>query len=108
MTKLRMAMLGMLLFGALALVGCGGGGAYYAGVSVGPPPPPPVYGPVGVAPGYGYVWVPGYYNLEGGRWRWYRGEWRRPPHRGYVWVAPRWERHRNGWVRRGGHWRRHR
>lgn len=106
MAKLKLTMSGALLFGALVLVGCGGGGVYYAGVAVGPPPPPPVYGPVGVAPGIGYVWVPGYYDLVGSRWVFRRGEWRRPPDRDDRWVEPRWERHGNAWVRHGGRWQR--
>jgi len=74
------------------------------GLAVGtpPPPPPPAYvaGPVGVAPGPGYVWVDGYWNWVGGRWVWVPGAWVLPPHGHRVWVAPaidfRWH---------GGHWR---
>ncbi|MGH9623569.1 MAG: hypothetical protein ACRD6B_03245 [Bryobacteraceae bacterium] len=105
MAKLRLAVLSILLLGAVALIGCGGGGAYY-GVAVGPPPPPPVYGPVGVAPGVGFIWTNGYYDLNGNRWRWHQGRWRRPRHRGDRWVSPTWHRHKHGWVRRGGKWQR--
>ena len=47
------------------------------GVVVGTPPPPPpatvVAGPVGVAPGPGYVWVNGYWNWVNGGWVWVPG-----------------------------------
>ena len=74
------------------------------GIAVGTPPPPPpaayVAGPVGVAPGPGYVWVDGYWNWVGGRWVWVPGAWILPPHGHRVWVAPalefRWH---------GGRWR---
>jgi len=89
------------------LIGCGGG-VYYAGVAVGPPPPPPVYGPVAVAPGPGFIWINGWYDLVGGRWVWHPGYWARPPHPGYVWVEPHWEHRGNGWVRHGGRWQRRR
>lgn len=73
------------------------------GIAVGtaPPPPPPAYvaGPVGVAPGPGYVWVDGYWNWVDGRYVWVPGRWVLPPHPHAVWVAPsiefRWHR---------GHW----
>lgn len=74
------------------------------GVAVGTPPPPPpatvVAGPVGVAPGPGYVWVDGYWNWVNGGWVWVPGRWVLPPRGRGVWVAPRIEFR---W--HGGHWR---
>jgi hypothetical protein len=74
------------------------------GVAVGTAPPPPpaaaVAGPVGVAPGPGYVWVPGYWDWVGDRWVWVDGRWILPPHGHAVWIDPkiefRWHK---------GHWR---
>jgi len=74
------------------------------GIAVGTPPPPPpaayVAGPVGVAPGPGYVWVDGYWNWVGGRYVWVPGAWVLPPPGHKVWIAPsvefRWH---------GGRWR---
>jgi hypothetical protein len=73
------------------------------GIAVGSPPPPPptaVVTPVGVAPGPGYVWVPGYWDWVGGQWVWVEGRWILPPRRHAVWVAPivDFRLHR-------GHWR---
>ena len=74
------------------------------GIAVGGPPPPPppavVVSPVGVAPGPGYVWVPGYWDWVGDQWVWVDGRWILPPRPRAVWIAPalefRWHR---------GHWR---
>lgn len=96
-------MLTAILLGAGALAGCGGG-YYRAGVVVGPPPAP-VYGVEGVAPGPGYIWTDGYYNLQGGGWVWMHGRWARPPRPRAVWVKPYWERHGRGYHYHRGHWR---
>ena len=85
------------------LTGCAGGG-YYTSVRVGPPPPPR-YGVMGYAPGSGYVWTEGFWDLNGGRWAWRPGVWRRPPRARAVWVPNEW-RHENGRYRMShGHWR---
>src|SRR5215831_14905376 len=77
------------------LTACAGGySAHYVAVG---PPPPPAYGVVGVAPGPGYVWVDGFWDLRGGRWMWSRGYWVRPPRRGAIWVAPAWRPYDRGY-----------
>jgi len=92
-TKLLLAA-GLTAAGMLA--GCSGG-AYYVSA-----PPPPRYGYVGVAPGPGFIWTEGFYDLRGSNWVWVTGRWQRPPARGRVWVAPEWRREG------GGHYRYHR
>jgi len=82
------------------------GGAYYsAGYRVPPPPPPPAYGPMGMAPGPDFVWMEGYWNLNGSRWAWAPGRWARPPRPHSHWQPGRWERHNNGWRFHQGRWR---
>lgn len=100
---MKAAILSAVLLGSLALLpACGGG---YVSYAVAPPPAPYVAGPVGYAPGPGYVWVSGFWNLNGGRWNWVNGRWAVPPRPHAVWVADRWERHGNNWRYRRGHWR---
>jgi hypothetical protein len=70
-----------------------------------PPPAPYVVGTVGYAPGPGYVWVGGFWNLNGGRWAWVNGRWAVPPRPRAVWVADRWVRYGNGWRYYRGYWR---
>lgn len=105
MANLRKPLLAAVLLGAGALAGCGGG-YYRTDVVIGPPPPPPVYGPVGYAPGPGFVWADGFFDLQGGRWVWVGGHWARPPYRSAVWVRPYWERHGHGYRFHKGYWRR--
>jgi hypothetical protein len=85
------------------LTGCAGGG-YYASARIGPPPPPR-YGVMGYAPGPGYVWAEGFWDLRGGRWAWQQGRWMRPPRRGAVWVPHEWRQERGRYQMRRGYWR---
>ena len=82
------------------LPGCAGGGAY---VAYGPPAPR--YGVIGVAPGPGYVWTEGFWDLRGGSWVWVGGHWMRPPRARAVWVRPEWRHEGNRWRFHDGHWR---
>jgi WXXGXW repeat (2 copies) len=68
-------------------------------------PPPPVVERVVVAPGPGYVWVPGYHLWSGSAYVWHRGAWVVPPRPRAVWVAPHWQHERRGWYFVEGHWR---
>jgi hypothetical protein len=70
-------------------------------VRVGPPPPRHE----AVAPGPGYVWVPGYYQWSGTAYVWAPGRYVHPPRVGAVWVAPHWVHHSHGWYVVAGRWR---
>jgi len=105
--KFRSALLTAALAGSGFLIGCGGGGDYFAGVTVGPPAPL-IYGPVGVAPGPGYVWTDGFYVWDGGGWRWRDGRWARRPYPRARWIHPRYERRGHGYRMYPGHWDRDR
>jgi len=56
-------------------------------------PPPPIVEEV-PAPRAGFVWVPGYYDHDHGKYRWERGHWERERH-GWTYRGATWE-HRNG------------
>jgi hypothetical protein len=68
-------------------------------------PPPPRHEAVVVAPGPGYVWVPGYYQWSGTAYVWAPGRYVHPPRVGAVWVAPHWVHHSHGWYVVAGRWR---
>jgi hypothetical protein len=68
-------------------------------------PPAPIVEARVVAPGPGYVWVPGYHVWNGSAYVWTPGAWVRPPRPRAVWVAPHWVRERRGWYFVEGHWR---
>jgi hypothetical protein len=72
-------------------------------VPAGSPPPPPSETVV-VAPGPGYVWVPGDWTWRDG-WVWVGGYWAWPPYPGAVWVRGYWRGGPYGWRRMPGHWR---
>jgi hypothetical protein len=99
----KLIVLAGMALGSIAMIACGPG---YGAYVVAGPPAPYVAGPLGYAPGPGYVWVDGYWNLNGGRWGWVNGRWARPPYRGARWDRDRWERHGNNWRFHRGHWRR--
>ncbi len=93
------ALLGATLLASAACAGVHGR------VFVATAPPPPIAERVIVAPGPGYVWVPGYYTWSGAAYVWVAGRYVRPPRGRHAWVAPHWERHRRGWYFVEGHWR---
>ena len=93
----------LMLAGALAFApACTGvGGRVYVAAG------PPVYRAevMGVAPGPGYVWVPGYYRWEGRSYLWMPGRWATPPRPRAVWVPGGWRHDRHGWYWSEGRWR---
>jgi hypothetical protein len=104
MTTFKNALLSAVLLSAAALAGCGGYGYYRSGY-VPPPPPAPYGGVLGYAPGPGYVWTDGFYDLRGGRWFWVQGGWVRPPRPHAVYMRPYWAPYRRGYRFHRGYWR---
>jgi len=98
--KRKLLTVTFLMAGSL-LAGCGGGAAVVIAE-----PPPPRYGIIGVAPGPGFIWTEGYWDLRGGAWAWAPGRWVRPPHPHAVWVAPAWRHEGAHWRYHRGYWRR--
>jgi hypothetical protein len=102
MRKLNGMLCGAVLAGAMAAscVATPNGRLY---VRIGPPAP--IVEARTVAPGPGYVWVPGYYRWDGARYAWATGRWERPPRARARWVAGHWAHERGGWYFVEGHWR---
>ena len=96
------AMLAATLAVMPACAATGPRGAVYVRIG----PPAPIVERRVVAPGPGYVWIPGYHVWNGRAYVWRGGRWDRPPRAGARWVAPRWvHNRRNGWYLVEGHWR---
>src|SRR5258707_9542429 len=69
-------------------------------------PPAPIVETRVVAPGPGYVWVPGYHAWDGRAYIWRPGRWDRWPRPNARWVPAHWvHERRNGWYLIEGHWR---
>jgi WXXGXW repeat (2 copies) len=69
-------------------------------------PPAPVVERRIVAPGPGYVWIPGYHAWDGRAYVWRPGRWDRGPRANARWVPARWVHdRRQGWYLVEGHWR---
>ena len=97
---MRRFLWGAVLVAGGVLTACAGGGY---GMAYGPPAPR--YVVVGVAPGPGYLWTDGFWDLRGGRWVWAEGRWMRPPRRGAMWVHSEWRHEGNRWRFHRGYWR---
>ena len=68
-------------------------------------PPAPIVETRVIAPGPGYVWVPGYHVWDARAYVWRPGHWDRAPRASARWVPARWARDRHGWYLVEGHWR---
>jgi hypothetical protein len=77
----------------------------YVAYRVPAPPAPYVVGAVGYAPGPGYLWTDGFWDLRGSRWVWVSGEWRRPPRARARWERSYWEPRGRSWRFHRGYWR---
>ena len=84
------------------------------GIMVGTPPPyyvnsmppEPLYETMTSSPGYGYVWIDGYWNWNGYEWVWANGHWV-TEQTGYVYVQPYYDWDDTGRnVYYPGHWSR--
>ncbi len=101
---LKTALLAGVLAASSLLTACASHGYY--GYRVGPPPPAPyAVGAAGYAPGPGYIWADGFWDLRGSRWVWAPGRWDRPPRGRRVWVSSRWEPYGRSYRFHRGYWR---
>jgi hypothetical protein len=83
-----------------------------AGVGVGEPstatvsslPPEPLYEQMTVSPGFGYVWIDGYWHWNSYEWVWVSGRWVREQGAAYVYVQPSYDYASGAYVYRPGYW----
>ena len=73
-------------------------------VSVGfAPPAIPVYEQP-LAPGYGYIWTPGYWAYGPDGYYWIDGAWVEPPYGGALWTPGYWDFAVGGYFWHPGYW----
>jgi hypothetical protein len=75
--KIKRVVLAGVMLASWMLTACAS--QAYVAYRVPAPPPPLAVGAVGYAPGPGFVWSDGFWDLHGSRWVWVSGQWRRPP-----------------------------
>jgi hypothetical protein len=73
--------------------------------SVSSMPPEPLYEQMSPSPGYGYVWIDGYWHWNGYEWVWVSGRWERQQE-GYVYVQPYYDYVGGAYVYTPGYWSR--
>ena len=97
-----------LLAAAMAIAAMGAAtlptSASAQGVYFGVAPPPPRQ-EVAPPPRRGYVWAPGYWDLQGRRHVWRAGHWERV-RRGYHYAEPTWTQREGRWYLERGRWAR--
>lgn len=76
---------------------------YYATAYPTVPPPAPIYEYRPPPPGWGYVWIDGYWDWTGYDWTWVPGFWEaeRP---GYIYVRPTYVFDGGHWIYRRSYW----
>lgn len=76
------------------------------GIGVGFAPPPLPYYEQPPAPGYGYIWTPGYWGWSdyGDGYYWVPGAWVLPPAIGFLWTPPWWGFVDGVYVFNAGYW----
>jgi len=89
-----------------AAAACASAATHHSRVYVRVGPPAPIVETRVVAPGRGYVWIPGYHAWDGRAYVWRPGRWGRGPYASAHWVPARWVHdRRHGWYLVEGHWR---
>jgi WXXGXW repeat (2 copies) len=104
MSKFKLSILPVALALILSAAGCAHRTRRVI-VYVPGPPPPPVHEVIAVAPGAGYVWIPGYHRWSGSSYVWVGGHYELRPRGRRYWVPGRWARERRGWIWIEGYWR---
>src|SRR5688572_5267684 len=82
------------------------------GVTVGEPspyavssmPPEPLYEQMTASPGYGHVWIDGYWHWNSYEWVWVGGRWVREQGAEYVYVQPYYDYTEGAYVYMPGYW----
>src|SRR5580765_5099760 len=85
---MRRALISSAVLSLMLLAGAPAKAQVSFGVQFGTPPPPPRAYRVPAQPRGDFVWVEGFWDLQGRRYKWHDGYWARPPFAGAYWIAP--------------------
>jgi len=67
-------------------------------------PPDPRTEDPGDPPGENYIWVPGVWKFDEGKYNWIAGSWERPATEGMTYIAGRWIKSSEGYKYLPGYW----
>jgi hypothetical protein len=67
-------------------------------------PPAPMVEAKTTSPGPDYMWVPGRWGYENGKYAWVSGRWERPANQDMVYIPGEWMRRGDGFVYIAGRW----
>ncbi|HEY5056529.1 MAG TPA: colicin transporter, partial [Acidobacteriaceae bacterium] len=76
--------------------------AVFVSVGIAPPPIPVYEQPL--APGYGYIWTPGYWAWGDGGYYWVDGAWVYPPYEDALWTPGYWDWDASYYYWNPGYW----
>jgi hypothetical protein len=103
---LKSMVAGFAVAGALALAApAAAHAAVFVGVGFAPPAIPLYAQPI--APGYGYIWTPGYWAYGPDGYYWVDGAWVEPPYIGGLWTPGYWGWGAGLYYWHPGYWGRH-
>src|ERR1700758_1164776 len=74
----------------------------FVSVAIAPPAIPVYEQPY--APGYGYIWTPGYWAYGDNGYDWVDGAWVMPPYEGALWTPGYWGWGDGGYFWNPGYW----
>ena len=94
-----------VIAGALLLAPTAANAGVFVGVGFAPPAIPLYEQPL--APGYGYIWTPGYWAYGDSGYYWVDGAWVQPPYVDALWTPGYWGWGGGGYFWNAGYWGRH-
>jgi hypothetical protein len=98
----KSSVVAMVIAGALLMAPAAANAAVFVGVGIAPPVIPVYAQPI--APGYGYIWTPGYWAYGDDGYYWVDGAWVYPPYVGALWTPGYWGWGGGGYLWRAGYW----
>jgi len=92
----------LVVAAALSIAPSAAHAAVFVGVGIAPPAIPVYAQPI--APGYGYIWTPGYWAYGPDGYYWVDGAWVYPPYVGALWTPGYWGWGVGGYFWTPGYW----
>ena len=99
---LKSTIVAAVIAGALLMAPAAANARVFISVGIAPPPIPVYEQPF--APGYGYIWTPGYWAYGDDGYYWVDGAWVYPPYVDALWTPGYWGWGDGGYFWNAGYW----